>query len=587
MGDERDEIRRRTDIVELVSQRVSLRPSGRGFVGLCPFHDDRHPSFHVNPATGRYKCFSCQESGDVFTWVMKTQGLDFVEALKDLAQKAGVELAGRSGPPPDKDARKRRLALMEAALGFFREQLGRSPQALAYCDGRGLDPATREAWGLGYAPDAGGALTALLKKNGAALAEAKELFLVDEDASGGFYDRFRGRLMFPIRDERGDLVAFGGRLLRDGQPKYINSGDTPLYNKSRVLYGSDRARLRWPKSGRATLCEGYLDVIACHRAGVDDAVASLGTSLTEEQAKLFARFKTRVTVLYDADAAGQKAAARALDVLEASGVPARVALMPEGDDPDTVLAREGPEALGRMVEAAISAYEFRLRAFEATLPPSDPDFWPRAVELLAKAPTEIELETQILRLATLHPTLHDLPTAVAALRRDVGRLREPEPESRPARPTRALEITARTPLSGQEISIFSGIIDPDARESVWPFLDYHAVFPTDTGRELARELVATFSAPPAGALFDWISALPDRAADVLSALNLTTRAVPKVDREEIEYILKNFRERNRRRNLQKRMPLARQDDETLRRIVEEKRRSVERTDSPEDGKERG
>ena len=579
MGDERDEIRRRTDIIELVSQRVSLRPSGRGFVGLCPFHDDRHPSFHVNPATGRYKCFSCGEGGDVFTWVMKTQGLDFIEALKDLAARAGVELAGRSGPAPDTDARKRRLALMETALAFFREQLGRSPQALAYCDGRGLDAAVREAWALGYAPDAGGALTALLKRGGASLQEAKELFLVDEDASGGFYDRFRGRLMFPIRDERGDLVAFGGRLLREGQPKYINSSDTPLYSKSRVLYGSEKARLRWPKSGRATLCEGYLDVIACHQAGVDGAVASLGTSLTEDQAKLFARFKARVTILYDADAAGQKAAARALDVLEATGVPTRVALMPEGDDPDTVLAREGPEALARLVDAAISAYEFRLRAFEVTLPPSDPDFWPQAVTLLAKAPTEIELEAQILRLATLHPTLHDLPTAAAALRRDVSRLRMPDPPSRPARPSRALEITARTPLAGVEVSLFAGIVDPTSRSAVWPFLDYHATFPTDTGRELGSDLVTTFDAPPQGELFDWIPLIPERSADLLSALVLTTRALPKVDEEEIRSLIESLKESHRRANVQKNKARARDDDATLRAIIEAKRRSV-RPDPP-------
>ncbi len=520
MTDERDEVRRRTDIVQLVGQRVQLRPSGKGYLGLCPFHDDRKPSFTVNPILGRYKCWSCGEGGDVFTWVMKTQGVEFYDALKELAQQAGVELHTR-GPAPDRSERQRQVGIMEAAQGFFRDQFEKSPPTQQYAIGRGLDAQTIERWGLGYAPDSGEALVSFLRRNGHSLEEAKSLFLVDTGERGDTYAKFRGRLMFPIRDERGELVAFGGRLMRDGQPKYINSGDTPLYHKSRLLYGADLARVRWQKSRRATLCEGYLDVIACHRAGVDDAVASLGTSLTDEQAKLFERFVDRVTILYDADAAGQKAAARAVEILAKTKVSVRIGRMKPGDDPDTLLQRDGAEAVRMAVEEAISAFEFSLRLHEVSVPPADPDFWPRAIELLAAAPTEIEMEAQIERIAGLHPTIRDLRTAQEALRRDVGRLRAPAPESRPRRTG---EFQAQTPLKPLEIAVFGAIIRPDLRAQTWPFLDFASYMITDAGKELARELYALFGdQPPEGEIDGWISDLSDASIDVLNTVTMDLR----------------------------------------------------------------
>ena len=543
MTDERDEVRRRTDIVELVGQRVHLRPSGKAYLGLCPFHDDRKPSFTVNPIIGRYKCWSCGEGGDVFDWVMKTQGLEFYDALKELAQRAGVELHAR-GPAPDRSERQRQIGIMEAAQGFFRDQFAKSPPTQQYATGRGLDPKTIETWGLGYAPDSGEALVSFLRRNGHSLEEAKALFLVDTGERGDTYAKFRGRLMFPIRDERGDLVAFGGRLMRDGQPKYINSGDTPLYHKSHLLYGADQARLRWPKSRRATLCEGYLDVIACHRAGVDDAVASLGTSLTDEQAKLFERFVDRVTILYDADAAGQKAAARAVEILSKTKVSVRVARMKSGDDPDTLLQREGPEAVRAAVEDAMSAYEFTLRQHEATMPPSDPDFWPRAVELLATAPTEIDLEAQLQRVAALHPTIRDLRTAQDALRRDVGRLRVPEPESRPRR--NIGETKAINPLKPSEMAIFGAIARTDLRGMAWPLLDYASHMISEEGKDLARELQAEFGeTQPEGEIDSWISRLSDEKADLMNAVTLDLR-MGELDVEVVEDAITHLGNRSRR-----------------------------------------
>ncbi len=571
MADERDEVRRRTDIVELVGQRVQLRPQGKSYLGLCPFHDDRNPSFTVNPATGRYKCWSCGEFGDVFTWVMKTQGVDFIDALKDLAARAGIELHSR-GPSPERSERQRRLGIMEAAQGFVRDQFSKSPPTQEYTKGRGLDAKTIETWGLGYAPDASDALVAFLKRNNHALTEAKELFLVDMGERGDYYAKFRGRLMFPIRDERGELVAFGGRLMRDGQAKYINSGDTPLYSKSKLLYGADVARARWVKSQTATLCEGYLDVIACHRAGVDDAVASLGTSLTEDQAKLLERFVQRVTILYDADDAGQKAAARAVEILTKTKLSVRIARMKSGDDPDSLLTREGPEAVKAAVKEAISAFEFGLRLHEASLPPSDPDFWPRAVELLAAAPTEIELEAQLARMASLHPTIGNSAAALSALRADVRRIRTPS-EDKPRRKVQVRSI--KTPLHRLEISFFGGVIRSDLRPVVWNLLDLGSSFATDDARRLARSLTAVFEEqPPTGPLQDWISALPDETAEVLNEIVLDQRFEAFENEETAEAIqivteaIDGLGRLNRSRAIQTHRERANGSDEETRRLFD-------------------
>ncbi len=340
MNDDRDEIRRRIDLVDLVSQRVRLKRSGKNYTGLCPFHDDKSPSFYVNPALGRYTCFSCGEKGDVFTWTMKTQGLEFREALQLLADQAGVKLTSYSGPTQDKSEREGWLATMQSALIFYRNELGKSSTAKTYCDNRDIPQSVIDEWELGYAPSVREGLVSQLKRDGHQLVEAERLFLVQGDQQNGYTDKFFGRLMFPIRDDRGDLVGFGGRVLGDGTPKYINSSDTPLYRKSRVLYGFHKARDRMMKERHAVLVEGYLDVIACHRAGVKEAVASLGTSLAEDHAKLLKRFCDKVTILYDADKAGEKAAMRAVEILGEVGLQCRIALMPQGEDPDTLLRQK-------------------------------------------------------------------------------------------------------------------------------------------------------------------------------------------------------------------------------------------------------
>ena len=403
MNDERDEIRRRLDIVELVSQRVRLKRSGKNYLGLCPFHDDKTPSFNVSPTTGRYKCFACGESGDVFTWVMKTQALEFREALKVLADQAGVVLSKSfEGPRIDKSEREAQLAIMQSALIFFRNELRRNTAALAYLDGRSIDQAVQEDWEIGYAPDVGEALAINLQKEGKHLATAEQLFLTQKDRSGGFSDKFRGRVMFPIRDERGDIVGFGGRILGDGHPKYINSSETPLYNKSRVLYGIHRAKDPMMKSRHAVLVEGYLDVIACHRAGVTEAVASCGTALAEGQVKLLKRFADKVTILYDGDSAGQKAAIRAANralPMLAPGRSLAFVTLPAGVDPDDFVRAKGPAAFAALLEKPEPLVD-RLWAHELAAEPLDTPEQKAGLKQrytgLAQAITDADVRTQYL-----------------------------------------------------------------------------------------------------------------------------------------------------------------------------------------------
>lgn len=503
MSDEVNEIRSRIDLAALVGQRVALRRVGKNWKGLCPFHDDRNPSFYVSPSIGRYRCFACGASGDAFNWVMQTQNVDFPEALEILAGIAGVQLR-RKRRPEDRTERQRQAMAMGAALAFFREELQRSAAAKAYCERRGLDEETLRQWEIGYAPDVGAALAVRLQREGYPLAECAELFLVDRDASGGYFDKFRGRLMFPIRNERGELVAFGGRLLGDGHPKYINSGDTPLFRKSRVLYGFHHARAAIQESRRAVLVEGYLDVIACHRAGVREAVASLGTSLTEEHCGLLHRWCDEVVVLYDADEAGQKAADRAYEVLRAAGLKARFALMPAGEDPDTLLRTKGPSAVDQAVRDALPPVEYRIRRLTARMAPSDEAFWEEAFGILASADNELEVERQIAFLAGIYPGLRDPSAAQRAIRSQLERLRRPQRRRADPAP-RAIAPTAPK-MSASERAVFLSLLEPELRAAALEALRDEDLMETQAAADLAKAIAASFrEGPPEGAPAAWMA----------------------------------------------------------------------------------
>lgn len=373
-----DEVKSRIDIVDLVSEAgVKLRKTGRNYTGFCPFHDNKNtPAFVVWPETGTWRCFGqCNEGGDIFKFVMKKDGWDFKEALQRLAQRAGVELQEYT---PQQEAQKELYdslrALLEEAVLYYRNHLLNTPEVLGYLrESRGLTDATIETFGLGYAPP--GWDNALTHFSGRGFSQ-QELFdagLLSERDSGGYYDRFRHRIMIPIRDERGRMAGFGARVVDpEDLPKFLNSPETPIFSKGRLLYGLDRARKPIRAADQAVIVEGYLDVIAVHQAGYENVVSPMGTALTEDQFRLLKRFTRKIVLALDPDTAGQKAILRGLDAarqamdregelrFDARGLlrnearmqaDLRVASLPDDLDPDEIVARD-PEEWAHLIEIA-------------------------------------------------------------------------------------------------------------------------------------------------------------------------------------------------------------------------------------------
>lgn len=495
MSDDVERVRARLNIVDVVGRRIALKKAGKDFKGLCPFHDDRSPSLHVNPGLGIYKCFACGAGGDGFKFVQEFHKVDFREALGILAEELGIELTGKGKDSQGPSRRSSWLEAMKLAQEFFQEQLKVSDGARAYCDGRGISPDTIEEWGLGYGSDVDGALAAALKKAGFPLAECQELFLVTQDQAGGFYDRFRGRLTFPIFDEGKRIIAFGGRLIgvgAPGQPKYINSGDTPLYSKRRVLYGMHAAKDAFSKGSPAVLVEGYLDVIACHNAGVRGAVASLGTALSEDHAKMLSRWVQEVVVLYDADEAGEKAAERANELLSQQGVKTRVALMPKGEDPDTLLRTQGPSAIHRAVDGSLSPISYKLQRLRSKLAPTDVGFWEEAIEILSMAPRFTEVVGHIDELAAIHPHTRDRVAAQRALEQDVRRAMAQKHRNGP----RAMQKGPSSISLGQKVhsceaTVLRALMSPEYFRSGWGALEEPGLMFTGAGVSAAEAILAS------------------------------------------------------------------------------------------------
>ncbi len=354
--DAKDKIKERLNLAEVVGEVVALKPAGRGQLkGLCPFHDEKTPSFHVHQDRGFYYCFGCQAKGDVFDFVMQTRSMSFPEALKLLGDRAGVEV----GPPSPKAGQRRDLFdVNQVALDYFRAHLG--GPALEYLEGRGLTRQTIDSFELGFAPDSWDGLLKGALTRGVNESDLVTLGLVVENERGRRYDRFRGRVMFPIRDPLGRLVGFAGRVLDDGQPKYLNSPESELFHKGELLYGLDRARTEVRERGEALVVEGYMDVIALHQAGFGNAVASLGTALTAAHADALARLDARrIQLAFDSDEAGQRAILTGLDQTASRRFLVTAVTVPHGKDPaDAVLGGHADEfraALG----SGLSEVEFR------------------------------------------------------------------------------------------------------------------------------------------------------------------------------------------------------------------------------------
>ena len=365
LQDVKEEIRARTDLVEIIGNYTRLKRSGKNWTGLCPFHSDKNPSFSVSPTLGIYKCYSCGEGGDLFKFVQKKENLEFIEAIEFLARRAGIEFE-RKGVNPEKASEREQMLEMNAlAVRFFQDRLTKSPDAQAYLAHRGILKSTQDEFQLGFAPDDYEALTFFLQKQRADMALAVKIGLLKERKEGrsGTYDTFRNRLMFPIFDVTGRVIAFGGRAMGDDKAKYLNSEGSAIFDKSRTLYGLNFARKKLSGDIPAVFVEGYVDVITAHQAGFSQCVATLGTSMTEEHARLLVRYNPRVVICYDSDSAGIKATLRGAAVWEAIGIEGaevRVARLPAGDDPDSLLKRGEIAVFQNALDNAIPRVEFQL-----------------------------------------------------------------------------------------------------------------------------------------------------------------------------------------------------------------------------------
>lgn len=364
-ADAKEEIRERLDLVEVIGQYVRLRRVGRRFTGLCPFHQDSAPSFSVDPERGFWHCFGCGEGGDLFAFIMRQEGLDFAEALRMLAQRAGVQLSS----DPQAEGRRRHRELLERANRIAREHFVRNlhehPAAAAardYVRRRGLNKWAVHTFEVGFALDSWDDLLNTLAAEGINATVAQEAGLAKPGERGGSYDTFRDRIIFPISDVTGRTIAFGGRAMDPENPaKYLNSPETPLFLKRRALYALDLARQAIGQQRRAIIVEGYTDVISLHQAGIGNVVAGLGTALTKEQLDLLGRYAEEVVLVYDADAAGERAALRNIEVVEGAEVAVSLITLPAGQDPDDFVRAHGPEAFMELLEGRISPIEYELR----------------------------------------------------------------------------------------------------------------------------------------------------------------------------------------------------------------------------------
>ena len=392
-----EEVRQRNDIVDVISSYVKLTKRGANYLGLCPFHSEKTPSFSVSRDRQMYHCFGCGVGGNVFTFLMEYENYTFVEAMKYLAQRAGVQLPEMEYSEEAKKAQDMRTRLLEInkqAAKYYYYQL-RSPrggQAMEYLKNRALGDATIQGFGLGYATKFGNDLYQYLKKQGYEDSILKETGLITMDEQKGAYDKFWNRVMFPIMDVNNRVIGFGGRVMGEGTPKYLNSPETKLFDKSRNLYGLNLARLSRKKN--MIICEGYMDVIALHQAGFNNAVASLGTAFTGLQANLLKRYTDEVLVTYDSDAAGTKAALRAIPILKEAGLSARIVDMSPYKDPDEFIKALGAEEFEKRLQNAKNSFYFEIEVLQRDYDLSDPEQKTRFFNEVAKRLTDFKEEIE-------------------------------------------------------------------------------------------------------------------------------------------------------------------------------------------------
>ena len=402
-----EEVRSRNDIVDVISQYVHLQKKGSSYFGLCPFHNEKTGSFSVTPSKQMYYCFGCGAGGNVFTFLMEYENFTFSEAMEALADRAGVELPKQemsSQARQEADRRSRLFEINKEAAKYFYSLLRseKGKQAYAYFTKRELSPETMQKFGLGYSDKYSDDLYRYLRSKGYEDELLKDSGLVTMDERRGAHDKFWNRAMFPIMDANNKVVAFGGRVMGDGEPKYLNSPETMIFNKSRTLYGLHLARRT--KMPQFILCEGYMDVIALHQAGFDNAIASLGTALTSGHANMIKRYGKDVYLSYDSDGAGTKAALRAIPILKEAGITCKVINMKPYKDPDEFIKALGAEEYQRRIDEAENSFMFTIRILEQDYDMSDPEsktaFYQEVARRILEFPEELERNNYIEAIAS-------------------------------------------------------------------------------------------------------------------------------------------------------------------------------------------
>ncbi|MBC2577508.1 DNA primase [Peptostreptococcus russellii] len=407
-----EEIKVRNDISEVISDYIQLRPSGSNYKGLCPFHNEKTPSFHVSTSKQIYKCFGCGEGGDVISFIMKVENLEFMDAVKFLANRCGIEINTNIDENTKKKLEKiKRFQEIHvvAARFFYINLMQKNNPGYKYLIKRGLDEKTIKSFGLGYSLDSWDSLKNFLLKSGYSIEEIKECGLVGQSKkNNNYFDKFRNRVMFPIFDYKGNVIGFGGRVLDDSLPKYLNSEDTIIFNKRYNLYGLNFARKHIGNSRTLILVEGYMDLISMYQYGVKNVVATLGTALTDAQGQLIKKFADNVVLSYDSDQAGINASLRAINILEKCNLKAKVLDLGKSKDPDEFVRANGLDEMLKKVENASDALKFRLDTLYSSHDQSNPEetveFLQKAVNILSYIKSPIELDFYIKYLSELTKT---------------------------------------------------------------------------------------------------------------------------------------------------------------------------------------
>ena len=424
-----EEIKLRANIEDVISSYVQLKRAGSNYQGLCPFHSEKSPSFTVFPGTSSFYCFGCGAGGDVIHFVRRAENMDYPSAVEFLAKRYGIPITLDKREQAENARRERVLAMNKEAARFFHQKLfePEGAEGLRYLtEIRRLPMPLIRHFGLGFAPGSFGSLTDHLRKKGYTDSEMASAFLCGiSQKTGKPYDYFRNRVIFPIIDVRGDVVAFGGRVMDDSKPKYLNSSDTPAFKKSRNLFALNFARKN--ETDTMILCEGYMDVIALHGAGFSNAVATLGTAITPEQARIFARYVKKVVICYDADEAGQRAASKAFALLGEVGVECRILRVENAKDPDEYIRKFGAGAFKNLMERSRSEFDFKLEKIIAEHPIEDPDHRIKALEESVRLVASFS--SSAVREIYLHRVAQLLDVSAESIRRDVeknirGRVRK-------------------------------------------------------------------------------------------------------------------------------------------------------------------